>query len=92
MVHTLRLLVTTSMQSVKPLIDAIGKYFPLKQQSPDTLDSPNTQALLKLGVPGFCPEFNFGKGANGEWKSMEDQRVLGSKIIMGIQDYLNGLH
>ena len=77
--------------SVKPLIDAIGKYFPIKRQSPDTLDSPNTQALLKLGVPGFCPEFNFGKGANGEWKSMEDQRVLGSKIIMGIQDYLNGL-
>jgi hypothetical protein len=75
--------------SVKPLIDAVGKYFPINQQSPDTLDSPNTQALLKLGIPGFCPEFNFGKGATGEWKTIEDQRVLGSKIILGIQDYLN---
>ena len=77
---------------VKPLIDAIGKHFPINLHGPETLDSPNTQALLKLGVPGFCPEFNFGKGATGEWKTIEDQKLLGSKIILGVQDYLNGLH
>jgi hypothetical protein len=77
---------------VKPLIDAVGKHFPINQRGPDTLDSPNTQALLQLGIPGFCPEFNFGKGATGDWKTIEDQKILGSKIVLGIQDYLSGIH
>ncbi|HXN21717.1 MAG TPA: M14 family zinc carboxypeptidase [Candidatus Dormibacteraeota bacterium] len=75
-------------QQVVPLIDAIGKYFPINHRGPDTLDSPNTQALLKLGIPGFCPEFNFGKGADGNWKSAADQKALGVKILMGVSDYL----
>jgi hypothetical protein len=39
---TPRLLVLTG--TGQALIDAVGKYFPLEQQSPDTLDWPNTQA------------------------------------------------
>jgi len=74
---------------VKPLIDAVGKHFPIVHTGPDSLDSPNTQALLKLGIPGFCPEFNFGKGFGGEWKTSEDQKTLGSKIVLGVLDYLN---
>jgi hypothetical protein len=74
---------------VKSLVDAVGKHFPMIHTGPDTLDSPNTQALLKLGIPGFCPEFNFGKGAGGEWKTTEDQKILGSKIVMGVLDYVD---
>ncbi len=73
---------------VKPLMDVVGKYFPLNNKGPDTLDSPNTQALLKLGIPGFCPEFNFGKGAAGQWKTIADQKVLGTKIMLAVAEYL----
>lgn len=77
---------------ITPLIAAIGKYFPVTQKYPETLDSPNTQALVKLGIPGFCPEFNFGKGANGEWKTIADQKKLGTSILLGVADYLKARH
>jgi hypothetical protein len=73
---------------VKPLIQAIHKHFPINHEGPDTLDSPSTQALLKLGIPGFCPEFNFGQGADGQWKTIANQKALGAKIMLGVADYL----
>ena len=73
---------------VKPLMQAIGKHFPITHEGPDTLDSPNTQALLRFGIPGFCPEFNFGQGADGRWKTIADQKALGAKIVLGLSDYL----
>jgi zinc carboxypeptidase len=73
---------------VAELIKVIGKHFPINQHGPDTLDSPNTQAMLKLGVLGFCPEFNFGEGADKRWKTIDDQKALGVKIMLGVNDYL----
>lgn len=73
---------------VRPLIETIGEYFPIAHEGPDTLDSPNTQALLKLGIPGFCPEFNFGQGADGRWKTIADQKALGARLMLGVADYL----
>ncbi len=73
---------------VKPLIQAITKHFPINHEGPDGRDSPNTQALLKFGIPGFCPEFNFGEGADGRWKTIADQKALGVQVVLGLSDYL----
>jgi hypothetical protein len=76
---------------VKPVIQAVNKHFPINHEGPDALDSPNTQALLKLDIPGFCPEFNFGQGVDGRWKSIADQKALGARILLGLADYLETL-
>ena len=70
---------------IKPLRDAINTHFPIKNWGPDTLDCPNTQALLQHGISGFCPEFNMGLGADGRWKTCEDNKLLGIDILRALR-------
>lgn len=78
----------TFNSKVKPVLDSVGKRFPISQLGLDTLDCPNTQALLRLGVPGILVEFNMGKGADGRWKSIHDNKALGVDMLRGVDDYL----
>lgn len=68
---------------IRPLRDAVGMHFPINEWGADTLDCPNTQALLQFGIPGLCPEFNMGLGANGQWKNCQDNMELGVNLLRG---------
>lgn len=73
---------------IKPLIEAVGRHFTIRDCGRDTLDCPNTQALLRLGIPGFCPEFNMGLGADGAWKTPESNKLLGAAVLRGLCAWL----
>lgn len=73
-------------ESIKPLRTAVDRRFPINNWGVDALDCPNTQALLQLGVPGLCPEFNMGRGADGRWKTPEDNQRLGVELLRAVRD------
>lgn len=73
---------------IRPLMECVGRHFPIKNCGRDTADCPNTQAVLRYGIPGFCPEFNMGVGSDGVWKFPEHNKALGVGILRGLHDYL----